>query len=301
MSQQNLLNNFVKKYQISAWLNITILGILFLLYAPLFIYWLDGWVKKSISIEHEYFSHGIIGIPFAIYLAWNNRYKWSELPNRMNPFGAFLLTLGSIFYISGISEWVNLSLPVILTGLCLFLKGTSGLKLQGFSLLLILLATPNELPYLITPFTLPLQSFIAGVAGFILSQAGMQVAVDGINIYVGGRIVEVAPYCAGLKMLFTTFYVGLILLYWMQILPDRRKSTWFLSSSVIISVIANIIRNTILTYFHGSGQEGAFKWLHDGWGGDVYSALMLLTLIPVINWIDSYFDSPSLLPQNNDL
>ncbi|MEM7557150.1 MAG: cyanoexosortase B [Cyanobacteria bacterium P01_A01_bin.84] len=300
MSQQNLIKNLIKRNQISGWLNIAMLGTLLLLYAPIFIYWLDGWLKKSISIEHEYFSHGIIGIPFSMYLVWTNRHKWQKIPDKTNPIGLFLLVIGSIFYLSGVGEWVNLSLPTILTGLCLSLKGTAGFKLQSFSLLLILLATPNDLPYLITPFTLPLQSFIAGVAGFILSQGGMQVTVDGINIYVGGRIVEVAPYCAGLKMLFTTFYVGLILLYWMQILPERRKSIWFLTTSIIISIIANIIRNTILTYFHGTGQEAAFKWLHDGWGGDFYSALMLLTLIPVINWIDSYFSSPPLLQQNNE-
>ncbi|MEL6162597.1 MAG: archaeosortase/exosortase family protein, partial [Cyanobacteria bacterium J06628_3] len=71
------------------------------------------------------------------------------------------------------------------------------------------------------------------------------------------------------------------------------KSIWFLSTAVIISVTANIIRNTLLTFFHGTGKDGAFHWLHDSWGGDLYSACMLLVLIPVINWIDSYFSEDS--------
>ena len=271
--------------------NFALIGVLLLLYAPILLHWLDGWVKKSISIEHEYFSHGIIGIPFAAYLVWSDRKQWECLPNIAHPLGGFLLVVGCCFYLTGIPEWVNLSLPVILMGICLWFKGVPGLKLQSFPLLLIFLATPTALPYLITPFTLPLQSFIAGTAGFILSQFGMQVTVDGINIFVGGRIVEVAPYCAGLKMLFTTLYVGLILLYWMGILSDKRKTIWFFSSAILISVIANIIRNTLLTYFHGTAQDGAFKWLHDGWGGDLYSAVMLITLIPVLNWIDKYFST----------
>lgn len=271
--------------------NFALTGVLLLLYAPILLHWLDGWLKKSISIEHEYFSHGIIGIPFAAYLVWSHRKKWQRLPNIIHPVGGVLLVVGSIFYLSGIPEWVNLSLSVILTGLCLWFKGVPGLKLQSFPLLLIFLATPTAIPYLITPFTLPLQSFIAGTAGFILSQFGMEVIVDGINIYVGGRIVEVAPYCAGLKMLFTTLYIGLILLHWMGILSDKRKTIWFLSSAILISVIANIIRNTLLTYFHGTAQDGAFKWLHDGWGGDLYSALMLITLIPTLNWVDKHFST----------
>lgn len=275
-----------------------ILGVLALLYAPILLHWLDGWLNKSISTEHEYFSHGIIGIPFAAYLGWINRKKWQRLPDVNHPLGVVLLIIGGIFYISGVTEWVNLSFPAILAGLCLWLKGIPGFKLQGFPLLLVFLATPTALPYLIAPYTLPLQSFIAGTAGFILSQFGMQVTVDGINIFVGGRIVEVAPYCAGLKMLFTTLYVCLMLLYWTGALSSRRTTIWFLSTAVVVSVTANIIRNTLLSFFHGTGQQGAFEWLHDSWGGDLYSAIMLLLLVPILNRLDRYFSEHEAMPED---
>lgn len=275
-----------------------ILGVLALLYAPILLHWLDGWLNKSISTEHEYFSHGIIGIPFAAYLGWINRKKWQRLPDVNHPLGVVLLIIGGIFYISGVTEWVNLSFPAILAGLCLWLKGIPGFKLQGFPLLLVFLATPTALPYLIAPYTLPLQSFIAGTAGFILSQFGMQVIVDGINIFVGGRIVEVAPYCAGLKMLFTTLYVCLMLLYWTGALSSRRTTIWFLSTAVVVSVTANIIRNTLLSFFHGTGQQGAFEWLHDSWGGDLYSAIMLLLLVPILNRLDRYFSEHEAMPED---
>jgi cyanoexosortase B len=276
-----------------------ILGVLALLYAPILLHWLDGWLNKSISTEHEYFSHGIIGIPFAAYLGWINRKKWQRLPDVNHPLGVALLIIGGIFYLSGVTEWVNLSFPAILAGLCLWLKGIPGFKLQGFPLLLVFLATPTALPYLIAPYTLPLQSFIAGTAGFILSQFGMEVAVDGTNIFVGGRIVEVAPYCAGLKMLFTTLYVCLMLLYWTGALSSRRTTIWFLSTAVVVSVTANIIRNTLLSFFHGTGQQGAFEWLHDSWGGDLYSAIMLLLLVPILNRLDRYFsEHEATLPED---
>ncbi|MBW4569772.1 MAG: cyanoexosortase B [Tolypothrix carrinoi HA7290-LM1] len=277
-----------------------ILGVLALLYAPILLHWLDGWLNKSISTEHEYFSHGIIGIPFAAYLSWINRKKWQRLPDVNHPLGVVLLIIGGIFYLSGVTEWVNLSFPAILAGLCLWLKGIAGFKLQGFPLLLVFLATPTALPYLIAPYTLPLQSFIAGTAGFILSQFGMQVAVDGTNIFVGGRIVEVAPYCAGLKMLFTTLYVCLMLLYWTGALSSRRTTIWFLSTAVVVSVTANIIRNTLLSFFHGTGQQAAFEWLHDSWGGDLYSAIMLLLLVPILNRLDRYFSEHEAMPEDEN-
>lgn len=265
-----------------------IIGLLTLLYAPIIIHWYDGWLNKSISIEHEYFSHGLIGFPFAVYISWLKRKKWERLTEQTHPFGIILLVLGTILYLTGVPELVSLSFPLVLTGVCLSLKGMPGLKLQSFPLLLILLATPNSLPYLITPLTLPLQKFIAGSAGFILMQFGLDVSVEQIYLAVGGRLVEVAPYCAGLKMLFTSLYVALMLLYWTGNLGDRTKTTTLLVGSVIISVTANIIRNTILTFFHGTGKDTLFVWLHDGWGGDLYSTLMLGSLVLFLKFLENF-------------
>ena len=243
------------------WSNPALISLLTLLYAPVLLHWVDGWLRKSISIEHEYFSHGVIGLPFAAYIAWVNRKQWQRLvePNQatIGPekfIGALLLLIAGIFYLSGLPDFVNLSLPVLLMGICLWLKGLPGLKLQGFALLLVFLATPSEIPYLIAPYTLPLQSFIAGTAGFILNQLGLNVTVEQIYLYVNGQIVEVAPYCAGLKMMFTSLYVALMLLYWTDLLRSRIISILFLGCTVVISITANIIRNTLLTYFHGTGQ-----------------------------------------------
>jgi cyanoexosortase B len=271
-----------------------VLGLLLLMYVPLLLHWIDGWLNKSISIEHEYFSHGLIGLPFAAYLVWSNRSRWQQLPDLPHLAGVFLLLLGVACYRSNLTDLINLSLPIILTGLCLWLKGMPGLRLQAFPLLLVFLATPTEVPYLLAPYTLPLQSFIAGTAGFILQQLGMSVRVDQIYLYVNDRIVEVAPYCAGLKMLFTSLYVGLLLLYWTGALASRTRTLSFFAGIIFVSVTANILRNTLLTFFHGTGKEQAFTWLHDGWGGDLYSAAMLGLLVFLLRGIEAW------IPDNSD-
>lgn len=269
-------------------IDLLILALFALLYAPVLWYWVDGWLYKSIGIEHEYFSHGLIGLPFAASIAWSHRKKWQRLRDRPHPLGAVLLAIAATFYLTGIDEWVNLSFPLSLVGLCLWLKGIPGLKLQGFPLLLVCLATPNALPYLITPYTLPLQEFIAGTAGFILLQIGLPVTVEGIYLTVSGRFVEVAPYCAGLKMLFTSLYVALMLLYWADATRSRKKVVLLLLGAATISVSANILRNTLLTFFHGTGREGAFVWLHEGWGGDLYSVCMLGLIVVLLNILDRF-------------
>ncbi len=252
-----------------------ILALLMVLYTPLILHWCDGWLNKSIDIEHEYFSHGIIGLPYAAYITWLNRQKWQHLENASHPLALLLFVAAALCYLTGMWDLVNLSLPLMLAGLCLWLKGIPGLRLNGFALLLVLLSAPNALPYLIAPYTLPLQKLIASTAGFILVQLGINVTVEEIYLAVGGRLVEVAPYCAGLKMLFTTLYVALMVLHWTDTINSRRKTISLLSGAIFISVAGNIIRNTLLTYFHGTGNEEAFIWLHDSWGGDVYSACLL--------------------------
>lgn len=267
-------------------INYIILGLLAILYTPLLIHWYDGWLNKNIGIEHEYFSHGIIGLPFAFYLSWQKRKKWQRLPDGLNPWGGFLLIIGITLYITGVSELVNLSFPIVLLAIGLCLKGLPGLKLQAFPLFLTFFATPNSIPYLITPWTLPLQKFIAASAGFILMQLGMNVSVEAIYLAVDERLVEVAPYCAGLKMLFTTLYVGSMLLYWTDNHRSFKKVTTVLSLAVVISIVANILRNTILAFFHGTGREQLFTWLHDGWGGDLYSTIMLGIIVLLVNFLD---------------
>ena len=283
---------------------ISILGLLLVLYVPLLLHWCDGWLNKSISIEHEYFSHGLIGLPFAAYIAWNKRQQWQTLPNLVPNLeamaGLVLLGGGIFFYLGNLSDLVNLSLPIVLVGLCLWLKGWAGLRLQAFPLLLVLLATPNEIPYLVAPYTLPLQQFIAGMAGFLLVQLGMDVQVNQIYLFVNDRIVEVAPYCAGLKMLFTSFYVGLIMLFWTDIWRSRRKSIVFYIGIVLVSIASNVVRNTLLTFFHGTGQEQAFHWLHDSWGGDLYSACMLGSLIFLLKGIDRWMPDLPELEENGE-
>lgn len=268
--------------------NVLVFGLLTLLYGPVLWHWTDGWLNKNIDIEHEYFSHGLIGLPFAAYIVYQQRKKWQRLENRSHPLGLALVVLGAVFYLTGLDQFVYFSFPIILAGVCLCLKGLSGLKLQWFPLLLVILATPNEIPYLITPYTLPLQQFIASVAGFILQQAGLKVAVEGIYLSVQGRFVEVAPYCAGLKMIFTSLYVTLMLLYWTDTIGDRRKVFTMLGSAVGISITANIVRNALLAWFHGTGQDSKFVWLHDSWGGDLYSALMLLSIVGLFRLLEKY-------------
>ncbi|HEY9763498.1 MAG TPA: cyanoexosortase B [Trichocoleus sp.] len=262
--------------------------LLLFLYGPLLWHWVDGWLNKSISIQHEYFSHGLLGIPFAFYIAWSQRKAWAELPDRWNPIGLGIVALAVVFYLSSLSDSMNLSFPLLLVGLCLCLKGRAGLRMEAFPLVLITLATPTQLPYLIEPYVLPLQHFIASVAGFLLVQFGLDVRVETIYLFVNGQTVEVAPHCAGLKMLFTSLYVALMLLYWTGLCSSRLRTGLFLAGTVTISILGNILRNTLLSYFHGTGNHAAFDWLHEYWGGDLYSAIMLLSLVGLIHLIQQF-------------
>ncbi|PZO23079.1 MAG: cyanoexosortase B [Leptolyngbya foveolarum] len=267
------------------------LGLVALLYGPLLAHWVEGWLDKSISIQHEYFSHGLLGIPFAAYLVWEKRSRWQALPNQIHWLGLPLLAIAAAFYSSSLVDMINLSLPLLLAGLLLSLKGWAGFKLSVFPWILVLLSTPTQLPYLMEPYILPLQGFIAAVAGFILLQINMDVQVDGIYLSVGNQLVEVAPHCAGLKMLFTSLYMGLILTYWTGLNRSKLRTALFFVGILAVSVVGNIVRNATLTFFHGSEMDAAFAWLHDSWGGDLYSAAMLGLLVLLVSLLENYVPS----------
>ena len=270
--------------------------VLALMYVPLLGHWVQGWVRKSISIEHEYFSHGMLGIPFAGYLVWQGRSKLAQFSESWADqlLGMGLCTAAGLLYLSNLADFVNLSLPLMLAGVAMLLKGRSSFAVVGFPLLLLLFATPNEIPYLIAPYTAPLQIFIAGTAGVILQVLGIPVTVDQMFLYLNGKQVEVAPYCAGLKMLFTSLYVALLLLDWTGMLRSRKFTAFFLAGTVVLSVAGNIVRNTVLVYWHGTGQDGLFVWLHDSWGGDLYSAGLLGILV----WAIGHFEPrPDIRPE----
>lgn len=281
------LLNPVKRYPIES----ATLVLLALLYVPLILYWLDGWLNKSISIDHEYFSYAILGFPYAAIIAWELRHRWCELPDHANFLGLSLLVAGGIFYVSPIQNLMNLSLPVVLSGIVLLFKGLAGFRLMGFPLLFVALATPTAFPYLFVPYLLPLQKLIAGVVGFLLMQIDMNVTVDQIYVLVNDRTVEVAPYCAGLKMMMTSVYVGLIILYQTGNIYSRIKVSLLLVGAALLSIIGNIIRNTLLSYFHGTDNTAMFDWLHASWGGDVFSGLLLASVLLLMHGIDRFSTS----------
>jgi len=287
-TQRQLLQN-TSRYP----LEMGILFVLAVLYLPLLVHWYDGWVNKTISIEHEYFSHGVIGLPFAAYIVWQQRHQWRRLSERTHPWGVILLVLGGILYLAGTPNLLNFSFPLVLTGICLWWKGIPGLRLQAFPLLFVWLATPNDLPYLIAPYIQPLQSFIAGVAAFILDQFAIDVTVREIYLFVGGRIVEVAPHCAGLKSLLTSIYVALMLMYLTKAWRSRWKMVAFAATAVVVSVVGNILRNTILTFLYGNQMDRLFHLFHEGLGGDLYLAAVLGVLVVCLLQLDQKIPHPT--------
>ena len=280
----------IPQFKSSRWvLELIVLGCLGILYGPVLYHWVwDGWINKNISIQHEYFSHGILGLPLAARLVWDKRKVWSRLGDQWHWSGFVCVAIACVFYASGVMDAVNLSLPLMLIGLLLCLKGPAGLRLMLFPLILIVLATPTQLPYLIEPHILPLQRFIATVAGTILHGLGYQIEVNNIYLSMNGQLVEVAPHCAGLKMLFTSLYMGLVLAYWTHLHRSQLRTSIFFVGIMLVSVVGNIVRNTILTFFHGHSMSGAFHWLHESWGGDVYSAVILGSLILIVNAIQKH-------------
>ncbi|MEO1589820.1 MAG: archaeosortase/exosortase family protein, partial [Cyanobacteria bacterium J06632_22] len=69
---------------------------------------------------------------------------------------------------------------------------------------------------------------------------------------------------------------------------SKLRTRIFFVGIIAVSVMGNILRNTILTFFHGNQMDAAFHWLHDSWGGDLYSAAMLGSLVVLVQLLQRY-------------
>jgi cyanoexosortase B len=86
--------------------------------------------------------------------------------------------------------------------------------------------------------------------------------------------------------------------YWTGAWRSWQKTTVLMGGAVFISVVVNILRNTVLTILHGTGRDELFHWLHDSWGGEVYWLLIVILLVGLFKGVNRFW--PQLVPSSEE-
>ncbi|MEX2222890.1 MAG: exosortase/archaeosortase family protein [Candidatus Rokuibacteriota bacterium] len=202
-----------------------------------------GWLHEKYSEPDSYYSHGYLIPLVSAYVVWHKRRRLAGLTVTPSSGGLWLLAGGLGLYV--LSRWwyVNfpaaLSIPIVLTGLSLYLWGRAATRELWLPLAYLLFAIP--LPKIaIIYVTFWLKLLAASGATEVVAGLGVPILLQGAFIELPRAVIEVDNACSGLRSLIALTALGTI---WAYVLPVSSWKKWaVVALSVPLAWIANLNR-----------------------------------------------------------
>lgn len=264
-------------------LTITALVLLTALYVPVISTLASQWLEDS------NYRHGLL-IPFvAALLLWKRREELHEATGGGGSVWGLLLVLAAAgLLIAGTAAAelfaARISLPLILLGAVLYIRGWNFTKIAGPPLLFLLLMVP--LPYIIYfKITFPMQILSAKLSAGVLTVLRVSVIRKGNILLLPGYTLEVIAACSGLRSLMTMFTLGVVFAFFSDMSKGRKLILVLLS--IPAAIAANTVRLVVTALgAHLVGPSFADGPLHEASGIIVFAAgfLMLLLCAGILRW-----------------
>jgi exosortase len=171
--------------------------------------------------ESEDMGHGMIVVPAALFLVYQDRARLLAITPRPGWGGLAVLIAGLFLYWGGHQADVTFvglfSLLIVLAGCVWWLLGREFLKQLSFPIAFLIFAIP--FPGLDMMIALPLRFLMSKVSVVVLNHIGVPVILSGTgilsapdpvhNLAAGQRFaVDVANPCSGIRSLFALMMVG---------------------------------------------------------------------------------------------
>lgn len=221
----------------------------------------------------EYFAHGFLVPPVALFLAWTRRARLRALPAASPPRRAGLLVGALLLYAVGllIQELVvqGLALVAAVAGAVLLLRGGAWLRVLAFPIGFLLFMIPLPEPW-ITPAIAGLQRLVSAQAVGLTHAFALPVTREGNVIFVPGGALFVAEACSGITSIVTLVPVATFLGHFTQ---TRLWPRLALVAAVIpLAMLANLLRVvfTVLASLSLGTQRATASVLHESAGALTY-------------------------------
>ena len=254
------------------------------LYIPVIVPLVRQWVGDP------NYQHGIV-VPFvSAYLLWRARAALGAAGGGEAPLaGAMIIVPAAVLLIGGTAAselfTARLSLPAMLIGLLLFLRGKEFVRAAAFPLLFLFMMIP--LPYIAYfKLTFPLQLMSAKLSVLVLHAIGLDVIRHGNVLSLPTYTLEVVAACSGLRSLMTMITLALILCAFSGLRMGRKAV--LAASSIPIAIAANTIRLAVIAIgAYAVSPSFADGMLHEISGLIVFFTgfLMLLLVWGMLKWI----------------
>ncbi len=250
-----------------------LLSLLFVFaYAPILFDLVQGLPGNEL-VQHAPFVFALAG-----YLVFERRHELVRLAREHDaggPVRFFLagIVLNVVGQALGVYYVIQVSLPITLYGLVLYLMGPAAARIVRFPAVLLVLAFPIP-GKLYLELVVPLKLFVSQGAAWLLRQAGYEVVRQGNVLIVDSLPIGVTEACAGLSSLMTILALSVFYGYF----RIRRLSLRLMVvlAGLLFVFTANILRVAALSVVAIRwGQESAFGETHALWGVLVFAACVL--------------------------
>lgn len=222
---------------------------------------LDWWTDDA-------YSHGLLVLPIALYLAWSRRREIASRPATQANSGVVLVLLGCLSYLVGQlgAEFftTRLSLLVLLAGMIWTFWGWRSLRALAFPLLLIGTAIP--LPAILyNELAQPLQLLASNISGSALQFMGIPVYQDGNILQLAGMSLGVAEACSGLRSIASLTVLALLIGHVQSSGIGLRAALLLISIPIAIAV--NVLRVTGTALLVDLGNPGIAMGFYHSFSG----------------------------------
>ena len=257
-------------------LNISILLTLLLMYFKPLI----GWVNEWIGFD-SFYSYGLFLPVFLFYYFRKHKTSLTQINNEFSPIGYLVLVIGVVFYVLGIKAeyplFVNISLPVVISGMVLLIKGYEYLKLCLIPLIMLTICLPI-IP--IIRITTPLQLFFSVSTVKFLHMLGVESHNIGSIVYLKGNAISVEPGCSGLKSLLNLSVITCMYSYFLK--TSLWKKNLLVLLTLPVTYVNNMLRISLSGFYILFNGYNNFSQFHE-FIGIVFYMISIVLVFAISN------------------
>ncbi|MEM7133532.1 MAG: exosortase/archaeosortase family protein [Chloroflexota bacterium] len=235
-------------------------------------------------MANEYYSHGILVLPAAIFLAWRRltldpeaQPSWLHYDYR----SLLLLGISLILYVYWLNDRAYYLAAFAMVGLVAGLVGTtlSWRTLRHLIFPICYLAMMVPIP-IIERTTYPLALFTGVCSGALVRFFGLPIHIVGNAVQMPGTDLLIGAQCSGINSMITLIALTSLCAYLFN--GPLWGKIGLVLLAIPLSMLGNILRVGNLLYIaYYWGVDAAFTFYHD-YSGFVFFALVLLLLLPLL-------------------
>ncbi|NVJ98134.1 MAG: exosortase [Alphaproteobacteria bacterium] len=243
------------------------------------------------------FSHGVWVPPVVIWLIQRQWQELDQVPMRTwLPGSIIIFGFTSLWLIGAAAEArviQHFSLVALINTFAITFMGLQAYRVIRFPMAFLFFMIP-----LGEQLVGPLQVVTAKAVIATLSATGVEFTADGVLIQLSGGLYQVARACAGVKFLFTSIVLGVLLCH--LLFQSWKRRIAFLLVAALMPIVGNILRvYTTILIAEASGQAFGKGLDHILYGWGFLSIILILQIAIAYRFSDREIavpESPSPVP-----